>query len=52
MIDRLDIIRNCGNCYGTGVIGWTSPDGDYDFEWCECNPDELVLDPIDGSVLA
>lgn len=24
------------NCNGTMVIGWTAPDGDYDFEPCEC----------------
>ncbi len=28
---------NC-ECEGTGMIGaWVSPDGDYDFERCDCN---------------
>lgn len=25
-------------CEGTGIInGWVAPDGDYDFERCDCN---------------
>ena len=49
--DKINKIKNCDNCYGQGVIGWTSPDGDYDFEYCDCNPDNLILDH-DGGVVA
>lgn len=37
-------IRSCEICYGKGYQGWVAPDGDFDFEWCECNPFELILD--------
>lgn len=37
-------IRTCELCYGKGVIGWVAPDGDFDFEFCSCNPFELILD--------
>ena len=37
---------NCLNCYGQGFIGWVSPDGDFDFEYCECNPLCLTLEEI------
>jgi len=31
--------KNCSDCKGSGIVnGWVSPDGDYDFEWCDCNP--------------
>jgi len=26
----------CTLCYGKGYTGWTSPDGDYSIETCEC----------------
>jgi hypothetical protein len=36
-------ILNCEICNGSGISnGWVSPDGDYDFEWCECNPHNLI----------
>jgi len=36
-------ILNCDICNGTGISsGWVSPDGDYDFEWCDCNPFNLI----------
>lgn len=46
----LDTIRNCSACYGTGMTGWVSPDGDYDFEYCDCNPQSLIVD-FDGEVI-
>lgn len=39
----LEEIANCDICEGKGISNfWTSPDGDYDFEWCECNPEHLI----------
>jgi hypothetical protein len=43
-------IANCQTCYGKGVTGWVSPDGDFDFDYCECNPNSLILDE-DGQVI-
>lgn len=41
--NALDEIINCDTCNGTGISsGWVSPDGDYDFEWCDCNPFHLI----------
>jgi hypothetical protein len=40
----IDEILNCDLCDGKGYSGWTSPDGDYDFEYCECNPSEIILE--------
>lgn len=37
-------VKDCDLCYGQGFIGWSSPDGDYDYDFCECNPLELILD--------
>ena len=38
----LDEILNCEICEGKGISGaWVSPDGDFDFEWCDCNPERL-----------
>ena len=28
------------SCSGTKVIGWVAPDGDYDFEPCECEKND------------
>lgn len=37
--------KNCEDCNGSGVSGaWVSEDGDYDFEWCDCNPNHLTPD--------
>ena len=44
--NALDEILNCSNCYGQGVTGWVSPDGDFDFEYCECNPLCLTLEEV------
>lgn len=39
----LDTILNCEICEGKGITDeWVSPDGDYDFEWCDCNPEHLI----------
>jgi hypothetical protein len=38
-------IISCEICEGSGISNWwVSPDGDYDFEWCECNPEHLIID--------
>lgn len=36
-------ILDCKNCNGVGYYAWASPDGDYDFEWCVCNPHKLDI---------
>ena len=39
----LEEIANCEICEGKGIDNaWVSPDGDYDFEWCDCNPEHLI----------
>ena len=45
----LRTIENCDLCYGKGVFYYGNGD-DYDFENCECNPYELILDE-DGDVI-
>jgi hypothetical protein len=41
----IDEIINCDTCEGSGIMNeWVSQDGDYDFEWCDCNPEHLVPD--------
>ena len=45
----LRTIQNCDLCFGKGALYWSNGD-DYDFENCECNPYELILDE-DGSVI-
>ena len=37
----LDEIINCENCNGHGYIGWADKSGNYDFEFCSCNPHHL-----------
>ena len=38
-------ILSCEICEGSGVSAWwVSPDGDFDFEWCDCNHDHLIPD--------
>jgi hypothetical protein len=44
MKSALDEILNCSLCYGQGVTGWVSPDGDFDFDYCECNPHSLIIE--------
>jgi len=38
--------KNCDLCYGQGITGWVSPDGDFDFDYCECNPLCLTLEEV------
>ena len=45
----LEEILNCALCYGMGYSGYTSPDGDYDLEYCECNPHDLIIE--DGEIV-
>ena len=37
-------ILNCDFCYGTGALTHYSKDGDFDFEYCECNPNRLLTE--------
>jgi len=39
-------ILNCQLCYGLGTLGWNAPDGDFDFEYCECNPHGIPQDEV------
>ena len=49
--ELIDTILNCEDCYGLGYTGWVSPDGDYDFEYCNCNPYKIIIDHYDKSVV-
>ena len=40
------IFNSCPNCNGQGMTGWVSPDGDFDFEYCKCNPLCLTLEEV------
>ena len=42
--ELIDTILNCEDCYGKGMTGWVSPDGDYDFEYCDCNPYKIIIE--------
>ena len=43
--NALDEILNCQMCDGKGISNyWSAPDGEYDFEWCECNPFQMIID--------
>jgi hypothetical protein len=43
--NAIDEILNCELCEGKGMVnGWVAPDGDYDFEWCDCNPAHLSVE--------
>lgn len=41
--EKINVIENCDKCFGNGYTGWVSPDGDFDLEWCDCNPDHLTI---------
>ena len=43
--NALEEIENCTDCRGHGYIGWSNSNGDYDIEYCECNPHKLP-DPL------
>ena len=45
--NALDEILNCNSCFGLGYTGWCSPDGEYDFEFCECNPHQLIVSELE-----
>ena len=39
------VFNDCELCEGAGIVnGWSSPDGDFDFEWCDCNPLHITLE--------
>lgn len=37
-------VQDCDSCYGKGYLGFADSEGNYEFEWCECNPLELDLE--------
>ena len=39
-------ILTCSECYGQDFTGWSSPDGDLDFDYCECNPTQISAEKI------
>jgi hypothetical protein len=45
MKNLIEAILNCDICEGQGITdAWSSPDGDFDFEWCDCNPYRLTIE--------
>ena len=40
------VFKACTMCNGQGYTGWVSPDGDYDFDYCYCNPLNLTLEEV------
>ena len=45
MKQMIDTILNCEICEGKGITdAWSSPDGDFDFEWCDCNPHNVSME--------
>jgi hypothetical protein len=46
----LRAIKNCDACRGMGAIYWGNGEDYFDYETCECNPYELILDN-DGDVI-
>lgn len=42
--NALDEILNCEFCEGKGITNEWANDTDFDFEWCECNPNRLIVD--------
>lgn len=43
MKNALEEILFCSICYGLGYSGWTN-DEDFSFEFCECNPHNLIIE--------
>ena len=39
----LDEIANCKICSGKGITDAWANETDFDFEWCECNPEHLAI---------
>ena len=38
----IDEILNCEICDGAGITNAWANDTDFDFEWCDCNPEHLI----------
>ena len=41
-------IENCDFCFGLGYLGYFSPDGDYDYDFCDCNPYKIPPSELEG----
>jgi|APCry1669188910_1035180.scaffolds.fasta_scaffold696464_1 hypothetical protein len=46
--NAIEKIVNCSDCYGQGFTGWVSPDGDFDYDFCDCNPNSISADEIEA----
>ena len=44
--NALDNIVYCKQCNGQGFNGYVSADGDFDFEFCECNPHNILQNEV------
>jgi hypothetical protein len=45
MKQLIDTVLNCEICGGEGITdAWVSQDGDFDFEWCDCNPHHVSME--------
>jgi hypothetical protein len=45
MKQLIDTVLNCEICGGEGITdAWVSQDGDFDFEWCDCNPHHISME--------
>jgi len=40
--NALDQIANCEICEGAGITDEWATETDFDFEWCDCNPQHLT----------
>ena len=43
--NAIEIIENCKICNGHGYTGNADKEGNFDIEFCECNPNNLP-DPL------
>lgn len=34
----LSKVLNCDECYGAGYFAYSTDSGEFEFEYCECNP--------------
>ena len=47
MKQLIDTVLNCEICGGEGITdAWVSQDGDFDFEWCDCNPYRVSVEVL------
>jgi hypothetical protein len=46
--NAIELIVNCSDCNGQGISGWVAPDGDFDFEYCDCNPYKISVEEIES----